>query len=190
MITIRWHSDQYQWSFGTPGQTKVSGDRQRKTTHEVCCYTSHLHENRNSCPPNSACYIHTFWIKLWTSSEYQCSWILTRRDLIFKLMYASIGRVTLQCVFSARCIQKPRPFKFLQAFRHNVVRWCNENFDLVHFFQPTALYFDTSCDWLKDCRKSKFPSQQLTTVRRKERRKINGHSFRSIAAILGMRGKL
>ena len=27
----------YQRSFGTPGQTKVSGDRQRETTHEVCC---------------------------------------------------------------------------------------------------------------------------------------------------------
>ena len=22
---------------GTPGQTKVSGDRQRETTHEICC---------------------------------------------------------------------------------------------------------------------------------------------------------
>ena len=27
----------YQQFFGTPGQTKVSGDRQRETTHEVCC---------------------------------------------------------------------------------------------------------------------------------------------------------
>ena len=27
----------YQQSFGTPGQTKVSGDRQRETIHEVCC---------------------------------------------------------------------------------------------------------------------------------------------------------
>ena len=26
-----------QRSFGTPGQTKVSGDRQRETTHEICC---------------------------------------------------------------------------------------------------------------------------------------------------------
>jgi hypothetical protein len=26
-----------QPSFGTPGQTKVSGDRQRETTHEICC---------------------------------------------------------------------------------------------------------------------------------------------------------
>ena len=26
-----------QQSFGTPGQTKVSGDRQRETIHEVCC---------------------------------------------------------------------------------------------------------------------------------------------------------
>ena len=24
-------------SLGTPGQTKVSGDRQRETTHEICC---------------------------------------------------------------------------------------------------------------------------------------------------------
>ena len=28
-----------QQSFGTPSQTKVSGDRQRETTHGVCCYT-------------------------------------------------------------------------------------------------------------------------------------------------------
>ena len=26
-----------QPSLGTPSQTKVSGDRQRKTTHEICC---------------------------------------------------------------------------------------------------------------------------------------------------------
>ena len=28
-----------QQSFETPSQTKVSGDRQRETTHGVCCYT-------------------------------------------------------------------------------------------------------------------------------------------------------
>ena len=27
----------YQISFGTPGQTKVSADHQRETTHEICC---------------------------------------------------------------------------------------------------------------------------------------------------------
>ena len=27
----------YQQSFGAPGQTKVSGDRQRETTHDFCC---------------------------------------------------------------------------------------------------------------------------------------------------------
>ena len=27
----------YQQSFGTPGQTKMSGDRQREATHEICC---------------------------------------------------------------------------------------------------------------------------------------------------------
>ena len=40
--TVRWRSD---WLDGavvascleTPGQTKVSGDRQRETTHEICC---------------------------------------------------------------------------------------------------------------------------------------------------------
>ena len=26
-----------QQSFGTPCQTKVSGDRQRETTHKICC---------------------------------------------------------------------------------------------------------------------------------------------------------
>ena len=26
-----------QPSFGIPGETKVSGDRQRETTHEICC---------------------------------------------------------------------------------------------------------------------------------------------------------
>ena len=32
----------HQQSFGTPGQTKVSGDRQRETTHEFCCLTAKL----------------------------------------------------------------------------------------------------------------------------------------------------
>ena len=29
-----------QPSFGIPGQTKVSGDRQWETTHEICCLTA------------------------------------------------------------------------------------------------------------------------------------------------------
>ena len=50
--TVRWRSDYrqmalgpspYQQSFGTPGQTIVSGDRQRETTHEICCYESQFH---------------------------------------------------------------------------------------------------------------------------------------------------
>ena len=32
-----------QPSFGIPGQTKVSGDRQRETTHEICCLAAELH---------------------------------------------------------------------------------------------------------------------------------------------------
>ena len=40
--TVRWRSDQVDGAvvtryLGTPGQTKVSGDRQRETTHESCC---------------------------------------------------------------------------------------------------------------------------------------------------------
>ena len=31
-----------QRSFGTPGQTKVSGDHQRETTHEICCLAAEL----------------------------------------------------------------------------------------------------------------------------------------------------
>ena len=31
-----------QPSFGIPGQTKVSGDRQRETTHEICCLAAEL----------------------------------------------------------------------------------------------------------------------------------------------------
>ena len=31
-----------QRSFGTPGQTKVSGDRQRETTHKLCCLAAEL----------------------------------------------------------------------------------------------------------------------------------------------------
>ena len=39
--TIRWRSNRLDGSvvarcLGTPGQTKVSGDYQRKTTHEIC----------------------------------------------------------------------------------------------------------------------------------------------------------
>ena len=32
----------YQQIFGSPGQTKVSGDRQRETTHKIYCYESQL----------------------------------------------------------------------------------------------------------------------------------------------------
>ena len=34
-----------QQSFGTPGQTKVSGDRQGETTHEVCCLAAKSEAN-------------------------------------------------------------------------------------------------------------------------------------------------
>ena len=39
---VRWHSNRLDGTvvahcLGTPGQTKVSGDRQRETTHEICC---------------------------------------------------------------------------------------------------------------------------------------------------------
>ena len=30
----------YQQSFGTPGQTKQSGDRQREIINEICCLTA------------------------------------------------------------------------------------------------------------------------------------------------------
>ena len=40
--TVRWRSDRLDSAvvgrcLGTPGQTKVIGDRQRETTHEFCC---------------------------------------------------------------------------------------------------------------------------------------------------------
>ena len=40
--TVRWRSDRLDGAvvarcLGTPGQTKVSGDRQRETTHDICC---------------------------------------------------------------------------------------------------------------------------------------------------------
>ena len=40
--TDRWRSDWLDGvvvalCLGTPGQKKVSGDRQRETTHEICC---------------------------------------------------------------------------------------------------------------------------------------------------------
>jgi hypothetical protein len=31
---------------GTPGQTKVSGDRQRETTHEICCLAAEFTYSR------------------------------------------------------------------------------------------------------------------------------------------------
>ena len=39
--TVRWRSDRLDGAvvarcLGTPGQTKVSGDCQRETTHEIC----------------------------------------------------------------------------------------------------------------------------------------------------------
>ena len=40
--TVRWRSDRLDGTvvalgLGTPDQTTVSGDRQRDTTHEICC---------------------------------------------------------------------------------------------------------------------------------------------------------
>ena len=40
--TVRLRSDRVDGTvfarcLGIPGQTKVSGDRQRETTHEICC---------------------------------------------------------------------------------------------------------------------------------------------------------
>ena len=47
-LTVSWCSDQsIQQSFGTPGQTKVSGDRQRETTHEICCLVAEWPDIRN-----------------------------------------------------------------------------------------------------------------------------------------------
>ena len=45
--TVRWRSDRLDGAvvarcLGTPGQTKVSGDRQRETTHEICCLAAEL----------------------------------------------------------------------------------------------------------------------------------------------------
>ena len=34
----------YHRSFGTPGQTKVSGDCQRETTHEICCLAAEFNQ--------------------------------------------------------------------------------------------------------------------------------------------------
>ena len=56
--TVRWRSDHRQMALrsvptsnlcGTPGQTKVSGDRQRETTHEVCCLAAKLAKSLLSC---------------------------------------------------------------------------------------------------------------------------------------------
>ena len=35
-----------QQSFGTPGQTKVSGDPQRETTHDICCLAAELFKKK------------------------------------------------------------------------------------------------------------------------------------------------
>ena len=40
--TVRWRCDTLDDTvvlrcLGTPGQTKVNGDSQRETTHEICC---------------------------------------------------------------------------------------------------------------------------------------------------------
>jgi hypothetical protein len=43
-----------QQSFGTPGQTKVSDDRQRETIHDICCYTSQLWISKERTPSNFA----------------------------------------------------------------------------------------------------------------------------------------
>ena len=40
-----------QPSFGIPGQTKVSGDSQKETTHEICCLAAEWLKERR---PNSS----------------------------------------------------------------------------------------------------------------------------------------
>ena len=45
--TVRWCSNRLDGAvvvhcLGTPGQTKVSGDHQRETTHEICCLAAEL----------------------------------------------------------------------------------------------------------------------------------------------------
>ena len=46
--TVRWRSDQLDGAvvarcLGTPGPTKVSGDRQREATHESCCLAAEFY---------------------------------------------------------------------------------------------------------------------------------------------------
>ena len=48
--TVRWRSHWLDGAvvarcLGTPGQTKVSGDCQRETTHEICCLAAEFQEN-------------------------------------------------------------------------------------------------------------------------------------------------
>ena len=51
--TVRWRSDRLDGAvvthcLGTPGQTKVGGDRQSETTHEICCLAAEWDQSQNT----------------------------------------------------------------------------------------------------------------------------------------------
>ena len=53
----------------------------------------------------------------------------------FSILNFEIGIVSDFLQYINPCLEL-KPFKFLPPFRHFVVRQCNGNFDVLHFFQP------------------------------------------------------
>ena len=88
----------YQQSFGTHSQTKVSGDRQRETTHEVCCLAAKLAKSLLCyclyCDRNSV----TTFLK---TKSFMC---IAVRSQSRQITLKALGSVRLQ-----RIAKKPRP---------------------------------------------------------------------------------
>ena len=71
-----------QRSFETPGQTKVSGNRQREATHEVCCYTSQFLGRGD--PPRSPCsWVRRPWYVQWEQYVHRHRIEIFRESIVY-----------------------------------------------------------------------------------------------------------
>ena len=72
---------------------------------------------------------------------FQKSWTLCAK--LSLLLFVIVNPTVIH-----RALIKKRPFTFVPALWRTVLRWCNENFGLLHYFQPISTGL-LSCDWSK-----------------------------------------
>ena len=98
----------------TPGQTKVSGDCQRETTHEICCYTSQSPEKLKPKKTEQLC--KSLILDWWNWSKQQlCITVLHNISrVMLRLCWCNWICAPYQVTF-ARFLLNPRAF-FSRAF--------------------------------------------------------------------------